>query len=372
MRQVHAPRRSPGVDRFPPVRGQVRPGQPIGRQPAPVFGQVAAHRVEVALADQPRDRADRAVADGAMVDLDHRAHLDAGPAQEDLVTDVELGAIDRADLDRDPGILRQLDDRLAGDALEDVVGHRRRQEHAVANHEQIRRRRLGGVTAGREHQRLVEAVELGLRLLERHVHVAAHDLAARRQRLVGVAAPGRGHDPDALLDVDVVPERRGDHVQLVVEVVQPDADRARALVVRRADVDVLAERVPPRRLDHDRDQLVDRRQVLHQQHLRGVPDALHVLPDEQAVQLALLLVPVAADALERRRPVHERVGHDADLGVAERDPVALEVGDQVVERPCLGGRRLFGRRGGRLLGEHRLRSTSRAARGRVIAFVGRS
>ena len=30
MRQVHAPRRSPGVDRFPPARGPVRRGQPIG------------------------------------------------------------------------------------------------------------------------------------------------------------------------------------------------------------------------------------------------------------------------------------------------------------------------------------------------------
>ena len=79
-----------------------------GREPVAVLGQVAAHRSEVALADQPRDRADRARADRPVVDLDDGADLDAGAAQEHLVADVELGAVDRADLDGDPGVRRQL------------------------------------------------------------------------------------------------------------------------------------------------------------------------------------------------------------------------------------------------------------------------
>ena len=96
-----------------------------------------------------------------------------------------------------PSLLEQLHDRLAGHALEDVVADRRRERDAVADDEQVRRRRLVDVAVGGQDERLVEAVELGLGLLEGHVHVAADDLAAGRQRLVGVAPPGRGHDPDA-------------------------------------------------------------------------------------------------------------------------------------------------------------------------------
>ena len=113
---------------------------------------------------------------------------------------------------------------------------------AVADDEEVRRRRLVDVAVGGQHDRLVEAVELGLGLLEGHVHVAADDLAAGRQRLVRVAPPGRGHDPAARFGVDVVAERHGDDVQLVLEVMEPDADRAGRLVERRPDVGVLVER----------------------------------------------------------------------------------------------------------------------------------
>ena len=159
--------------------------------------------------------------------------------------------------------------------------------------------------------------------------------------------------------VDVVPERQRDDVQLVLEVVEPDADRLGRLVERRPDVDVLAEPVPADRLDDQPGQLVDRRHVLHEQDPARLADALDVLAHLQPVELALLLVPVGADALERRGPVHERVGHDADLGVAHRDPVALEVADQVVERRRASAR---GARPARAW-----RRTSRSACGRAPA-----
>ena len=102
--------------------------------------------------------------------------------------------------------------------------------------------------------------------------------------------------------VDVVPERQGDDVQLVVEVMEPDADLAGRLVERRPDVDVLAEAVPADRLDDQAGQLVDRRDRSSIRSIRGVePDALDVLADLQAVELLLVGVPVGADALERRR-----------------------------------------------------------------------
>ena len=112
---------------------------------------------------------------------------------------------------------------------------------------------------------------------------------------------------------------------------QAHADRLGRLVERRADVDVLAEAVPAHGLEDQAGQLIDRRDVLHQQDPARLADALDVLADLQTVELALLLVPVGADPLEGRGPVHERVGHDADLGVLHRDEVALEVADQVVQ-----------------------------------------
>ena len=86
--------------------------------------------------------------------------------------------------------------------------------------------------------------------------------------------------------VDVVPERQRDDVQLVLEVVEPDADRLGRLVERRADVGVLAEAVAPDGLDDQPGQLVDRRDVLHQQDPARLADALDVLAQLQPVELS--------------------------------------------------------------------------------------
>ncbi len=125
-----------------------------------------------------------------MVDLGDRRDLDAGAAQEHLVGDVQLGPVDRADLDRDLLVAEQLHHREAGHALEDVVVDRRGQRHAVADDEEVRRGCLVDVAVGGQDDRLVVAVHLGLGLLEGHVHVAADDLAAGRQCLVRIAPPG--------------------------------------------------------------------------------------------------------------------------------------------------------------------------------------
>ncbi len=158
--------------------------------------------------------------------------------------------------------------------------------------------------------------------------------------------------------------------------VEADPDRLRRLVERRPDVGVLAELVAPDRLDDQASQLVDRRDVLHQEDPARLADPLDVLTDLHPVELALLRVPVGADPLERRGPVHERVGHDADLRVTHRDECALEVGDDVIEaaRDRRGSvrirrrRRLWGGRGvgrARLLAQHAelLRGRRRGRRG---------
>ena len=158
--------------------------------------------------------------------------------------------------------------------------------HAVADDEHVGRRRLVDVAVGGQDDRLVEAVELRLGLLEGHVHVAADDLAAGRQGLVGVAPPGRGHDPDALRRCRCS-SRTGSAMMYssLLEVVQPDADRPGRLVERRPDVGVLAEAVAADRLDDQPGQLVDRRDVLHQQDPARLADPLDVLAELQPVEL---------------------------------------------------------------------------------------
>jgi hypothetical protein len=149
--------------------------------------------------------------------------------------------------------------------------------------------------------------------------------------------------------------------------VESYADGLGRLVERRADVDVLTEPVSTHRLEDQPGQLVDRRHVLHEQDPGRLADALDVLADLEAVQPSLVLVPVGADALERRRAVHERVGHDADLRVLELDELALEIAGQVVEAARRRG--VVGRRGGSVglgLGRHvRLRLWADRAEARM-------
>src|SRR5947207_2546400 len=54
------------------------------RQPVTVLWQPSPDRVEIAIIDHPGDRAHLARSDRPMVDFDHRAHLDAGPAEDHL------------------------------------------------------------------------------------------------------------------------------------------------------------------------------------------------------------------------------------------------------------------------------------------------
>src|SRR5207245_9953749 len=125
--------------------------------------------------------------------------------------------------------------------------------------------------------------------------------------------------------------RNRDDVEIEIEVVKPDADRPSGLVERRPNVDVVPEAIPTRSLQHERAQLVHGWHWLHHHDPARAADPLHVLSNFERVQLALLLVPVRPNALEDRGPVHERVGHDADLRVAHRYELALEVADVLLE-----------------------------------------
>src|SRR5918995_4105600 len=105
------------------------------RNPCPYPGQIvrvvriaAADGVEKELPQAHGYWAGDAVADRASVNAGDRGDLDAGAAEERLVDDVELGAVDVALLDRDALVASELHHRAAGDPLQDVAGYGGRDE----------------------------------------------------------------------------------------------------------------------------------------------------------------------------------------------------------------------------------------------------
>src|SRR5688572_30767986 len=219
-----------GADADPPRRLLID-----GSEPVTIRGNLPAYRVEVGPRHLTRDRAGPAVADLAPVDLDDRADLGAGAAQEDLVGDVQLGTVDRALDDLVPHVgPRDVDEPAARDALEDVVGHGRRDEDTPLDYEQVLGAALADVPIGGQDDGLVESVELRLALCERTVHVGAGDLSARRDGVVIGPAPAADLGPDAALGVDVLAERDAEDGDVGVEVVEANPDRLGALIDDRS------------------------------------------------------------------------------------------------------------------------------------------
>src|SRR5438552_6176523 len=83
------------------------------------------------------DLAARPAAYGHPVDAPDRSHLGSGATEEDLIGDVEHLARNRALDERNPQILRQVDDRRAGDAGEDRGGQRWGVEDPLLDEEEV-------------------------------------------------------------------------------------------------------------------------------------------------------------------------------------------------------------------------------------------
>ena len=120
-----------------------------------------------------RDLAGDARADRVVVDLADRDELGGGAAEEDLVGEVELGAREVALDDLDPEVARDLQDGLAGDAVEDRGRLRRRGDHAVLDDVDVLARPLAHVAVVVEEDRLVVAGLVALDLGQDRVEVLA-------------------------------------------------------------------------------------------------------------------------------------------------------------------------------------------------------
>src|SRR5687768_482676 len=101
-------------------------------EPAGVALVAAAHGGEVATLDVERGR-EVAGPDRTVVDRRDRGDLDAGAGQEDLVGQIELGAVDPPLHHLQARIGGDAQDRGARDAGQDVIGQWRRGDFAAAD-----------------------------------------------------------------------------------------------------------------------------------------------------------------------------------------------------------------------------------------------
>ena len=103
-------------------------------------------------------------------------------------------------------------------------------------------------------------------------------------------------------------------------------DQLLALVGERPDVQVLAVATAPEQIHGDVAQVFGTVRDVHEHHPTALEKAVVVLPHAEDEQLALVFVPVSADALEYGRPVVEGVGHNADLRIFDRNYLSTEEG----------------------------------------------
>ena len=96
-------------------------------------------------------------------------------------------------------------------------------------------------------------------------------------------------------------------------------DRFFRLVGERADVNVFCEPVAFEQVYSDVAQVVDGVGQFHAEDAATSDQALVVLTESEDVDLSVLLVPVASDALESRRAVVESVRVDTYIGFFQRD-----------------------------------------------------
>ena len=107
--------------------------------------------------------ADPAVTNLEMVDRTDRKHLRAGSAEEDLIRDIEFGAVDIAFLNRQAEFLTaETDEGGTRDALEDATRQARGDHDAVSDKKEAGRRTLGHLAGLVQEDRLVKAIALGL------------------------------------------------------------------------------------------------------------------------------------------------------------------------------------------------------------------
>ena len=153
---------------------------------------------------------------------------------------------------------RQLHDAIARDAFQHVLVDRRRDQLAVAHHEDVAGGAFGDMAVLIQEDGFVESVVARFVAGQGAVDVGAADLGARRNGVVFDAPPGTYAGVDSVLCMQIFAEGQRDDGKGVL-IVGAHADALGAFVGQRADIDVGAECIAAHQLDGDGAQLLGRR-----------------------------------------------------------------------------------------------------------------
>ena len=133
--------------------------------------------------------------------------------------------------------LRQFHHRIARDALQHVLRHRRRDQLALAHHEDVARRAFGHMAALVQEDGLVESAMPRFVAGQRAVHVRPADLGPRRNRIVLDPPPGAHAGMQSLVSVQIFAKRQRNHRKSIL-IVGAHAHPLRALVRQRPHIHI--------------------------------------------------------------------------------------------------------------------------------------
>jgi len=253
-----------------------------------------------------------------VVHLAHRHQLGGGPGEEHLVGQVELRACNRALLDPVAEVAGDLHHRVAGDAIEDRRGVRRRAEHPVSDKEDVLARALRDTAVLVEEDRLVVAGVRRLGLGQNRVQVLAGGLRVGDQAVARDRPPRGDLGPDAvplavLAEVGAPRPDRDDHLDRRVLCIEPHL----AIATKRERPDVAGpQSVAPDQFVRRLAQLVGRVGQLEVVELGRLRQPLEVVAVPKDSRAALGLI--AADPLEDAGAVVQSMAEHVDLGISPR------------------------------------------------------
>ena len=267
-----------------------------------------------------RDRAAPSLADRNAVHRADGRDLGGGAGEEYFIGDVQQFPRDDGLHYRDSKVARQRDDAVAGDAREHRSAQRRREDLAVAHHEDVLARSFADVAGGVQRDALAVAVDQSFHLDELRVHVIGARFGEGGQRVRRDAGPtGDAHvhalHERFLAEVLAPFPARDVNVDGVLEPVDPDfpvtAQRDGAEIAR-------IHLVQPHQFLHRLGQLGRREaDVVHAVNLGGIqhaPDVLVQTEDGRSGGRG-----VAPDTFEYRGAVVHHVREDVDRGFFPRD-----------------------------------------------------
>src|SRR4051812_35487792 len=271
---------------------QLNPGEPVGvaRIAATNGGEVAVLEV---LRHPPGSRAR---ADRPAVDRGDGRDLGPRPGEKDLVGDIELGSVDLALHDGVSRVRRDLEDGVAGDPGQDVIGDGRRRQLGAADDEEVGARGLGDVPVGGQEHGFLVAAGVGVLHREAGVDIRARDLASCRDGVVVDPLPAGDRDAQARRG-DVVAHGKGVDRDALVEAAQLEPEGSSGLVQDRPDVDVHGPTLAAEEIERDVHELVHALGWVRPEQPPVPEEALEVLPQEEDGEAAVVLA-IRPDALE--------------------------------------------------------------------------